>query len=150
MRILVQRVENAKVTVKGIVLGQIQYGLLLLIGVSQNDANCDIEKICNKLLNLRIFSDEQGKMNLNIQQVQGEIMAISQFTLHASTKKGNRPGFTKAAKPEIAKPIYEALCETLATSLGKKVERGEFGADMKVRFTNDGPVTIWIDTEDWE
>jgi D-tyrosyl-tRNA(Tyr) deacylase len=148
MKIIIQRVSSAKVEIKNIIEGQIKQGYLILLGISQTDSQEDIEWLVNKITNLRIFSDDTGKMNLSIKDIEGEVLLISQFTLFASTKKGNRPSFIKSAKPEVAIPLYEQFIKTLSLKLGKDIETGEFGADMQVSLTNDGPVTITIDTED--
>lgn len=146
MRILLQRVSEASVKIEGKINGQIGHGLLLLVGICAEDNQDDIDWLIQKIVNMRIFSDENGKMNLSIQDIQGEILLISQFTLHASTKKGNRPSFTEAARPEIAIPLYENFITQLKLS-NLKLETGVFGADMKVSLVNDGPVTIWLDSK---
>ncbi|WP_027108484.1 D-aminoacyl-tRNA deacylase [Lacticigenium naphthae] len=146
MRVLIQRVSQAKVIVSNEEKGSIQRGFLLLVGVEPDDSKEDVEYLVRKTANLRIFEDENEKMNLSLKDVNGEILSISQFTLHANTKKGNRPSFTGAAKPTFAKELYEAFNESLENE-GFKVESGEFGADMKVSLTNDGPVTILIDSK---
>ena len=150
MRIVVQRVTDAKVTVAEEIKGSINNGLLLFVGIVEDDTDEDIEWICNKLSGLRIFSDESGKMNHSINDVNGSFLVISQFTLHAKTKKGNRPSFTRAAKPDIAVPMYEKFKKSLQAITGCNVESGTFGADMQVSLTNDGPVTIIIDTKNKE
>jgi D-tyrosyl-tRNA(Tyr) deacylase len=147
MRVVVQRVSSASVTVAGDVRASIQAGLLVLLGIEDADAADDIEWLSGKLIRLRIFSDEQGLMNRSVQEIGGDLLVVSQFTLHASTKKGNRPSYTRAARPEIAIPLYESFLKRLAEELGKSVHAGEFGADMKVALVNDGPVTIVIDTK---
>ncbi|OYU94513.1 MAG: D-tyrosyl-tRNA(Tyr) deacylase [Bacteroidetes bacterium B1(2017)] len=147
MRVLIQRVSQASVSISGEVVGSIQKGLLVLVGIEDLDAKEDIDWLSNKLVNLRIFSDENGLMNLSLKDIDGQLLVISQFTLHADTKKGNRPSYIKAARPEKAIPLYEAFKEQLATDLGKPIESGRFGADMQVSLINDGPVTIWIDTK---
>ena len=149
MRVLVQRVSEAKVSINQEVHGSIQQGLVLLIGIENEDAEEDANWLIGKLTKLRIFNDEAGKMNLSIQDIGGEFLAISQFTLHASTKKGNRPSFIEAAKPEVAIPLYEYFLNELRTSQ-LKVETGVFGADMQVQLINDGPVTIWMDSKNKE
>lgn len=149
MRVLIQRVSEASVTIDKIVHGSISQGLVLLIGIASDDTEEDADWLIGKITKLRIFNDEDGKMNYSIQDIQGEFLAISQFTLHASTKKGNRPGFTEAARPEIAIPLYEYFLKELKTSQ-LKVEAGVFGADMKVELINDGPTTIWIDSKNKE
>lgn len=147
MKVVVQRVSEATVKINDTIVGKIQQGLLLLVGFESEDNDGDLEWMCNKLLQMRIFSDEAGKMNLSVLDIEGEILLISQFTLHASTKKGNRPSFIKAAKPEQAIPLYEKFKKMLGIGVGKPVECGEFGADMQVSLTNDGPVTIVIDSK---
>ncbi|MGB2225873.1 MAG: D-aminoacyl-tRNA deacylase [Polaribacter sp.] len=147
MRIVIQRVSEASVTIDQQVAGEIQTGLLVLLGIEDADGQEDIDWLVKKLVNLRIFPDENGVMNTSVKDVDGDVLLISQFTLHASTKKGNRPSYIKAARPEIAIPMYEAFIKSLETSLGKPIQTGEFGADMKVRLLNDGPVTIGIDSK---
>lgn len=147
MRILIQRVSKASVTINGSIKSAINQGLLILVGIENSDSKDDIEWLCNKAVNLRIFDDKEGVMNLSIKDINGEILVVSQFTLHASTKKGNRPSYIYAAKAEIAVPLYEEFCAVLGNKLGKSVQTGEFGADMKVELINDGPVTIWIDSK---
>ncbi|MDD2983599.1 MAG: D-aminoacyl-tRNA deacylase [Crocinitomicaceae bacterium] len=149
MRVLIQRVSEASVTIDKIVHGSIQQGMVLLIGIATDDTEEDVTWLIAKITKLRIFNDSEGKMNLSMQDIQGEFLAISQFTLHASTKKGNRPGFTEAARPEIAVPLYEYFLKELKKSQ-LKVEAGVFGADMKVQLINDGPTTIWIDSKNKE
>ena len=146
MRVLLQRVSEASVKIEGKINGQIDQGLLLLLGICAEDAQGDIDWLIQKIVNMRIFSDENGKMNLSIQDIQGEFLVISQFTLHASTKKGNRPSFIEAARPEIAIPLYENFITQLKLT-NLKVETGIFGADMKVSLVNDGPVTMWLDSK---
>ena len=150
MRIVIQRVSEARVTINQKVAGEIQTGLLVLLGIEDADAQEDIEWLVKKIVNLRVFPDENGVMNTSVKDVNGDVLLISQFTLHASTKKGNRPSYIKAAKPEIAIPMYEAFITSLEGSLGKPIQTGEFGADMKVRLLNDGPVTICIDSKNRE
>ena len=150
MRAVVQRVSKASVTVEGGIISKIGLGLLILLGVENEDANADIEWLSRKIVNLRIFNDEEGVMNKSLIEVNGDAIVVSQFTLHASTKKGNRPSYLKAAKPEIAIPAYKDFVERLEIDLGKKVGTGVFGADMKVELLNDGPVTITIDTKNKE
>ncbi|MEM1220607.1 MAG: D-aminoacyl-tRNA deacylase [Bacteroidota bacterium] len=147
MRALVQRVTEASVTVRGEITGSIQQGLLILLGVGNDDEEVDLEWLAQKIANLRIFNDEEGKMNRSVVDVDGNFLVVSQFTLHASTKKGTRPSYIKAARPELAEPMYERFCKQLAMISGRTVERGQFGAHMEVRLLNDGPVTIWIDTK---
>jgi D-tyrosyl-tRNA(Tyr) deacylase len=150
MRVLIQRVKEASVTIDGAVKSQIGEGLLILLGIENEDGPADIDWLCRKVSQLRIFGDEEGKMNRSVQDVAGEMIVVSQFTLHASTKKGNRPSYIKAARPEIAIPLYEQFVEQLAAVSGRPVYTGEFGADMKVQLLNDGPVTIWIDSKQRE
>ncbi|PHX74122.1 MAG: D-tyrosyl-tRNA(Tyr) deacylase [Chitinophagaceae bacterium] len=150
MRAVIQRVTVASVKVDGIIVGEIQTGLLILLGIEDADTVEDIEWLCAKVVNLRIFNDEQNVMNSSVLDNAGDILLISQFTLHASIKKGNRPSYLKAAKPEIAYPIYELMMSRLEHALGKPVACGKFGADMKVALLNDGPVTIIIDTKNKE
>lgn len=150
MRILIQRVEKASVTINERIKSSISKGLLILIGIENDDNEEDIEWLANKTVNLRIFDDENGVMNKSILDVDAEILIVSQFTLHASTKKGNRPSYIKAAKPDISIPLYEEFCRIVSMKLGKSVQTGEFGADMKVKLVNDGPVTIWIDSKNKE
>lgn len=150
MRTVIQRVSHASVTINGMVKSAIEKGLLVLIGIEDTDTRDDIQWLCKKIIGLRIFDDEQGVMNKNIVDAGGEILVISQFTLFASTKKGNRPSYIRAAKPDISIPLYEEFCTELSIALGKPVGTGEFGADMKVELLNDGPVTICIDTKNKE
>lgn len=150
MRVILQRVRHAEVEVEGEICGKISQGLLILLGVESEDLEEDIDWLIRKILNMRIFSDEEGKMNLSIQDIEGQILVVSQFTLHASTKKGNRPSFIKAAKPDFAVPMYERFITNIQTESGLKVESGVFGADMKVSLLNDGPVTIWLDSKQRE
>lgn len=150
MRVVIQRVSNASVTIDGLCKSAIKRGLLILIGIEEIDGQEDIDWLCKKIVNLRIFDDEKGVMNRSILDINGEILTISQFTLHASTKKGNRPSYIKAAKPDISIPLYEQFCQDLSSALGKEIGTGEFGADMKVELLNDGPVTICIDTKNKE
>ena len=150
MRTVIQRVTEANVKVEGKICGKIGHGLLILVGIEESDSNDDIEWLCKKIVNLRIFDDENGIMNKSIIDIDGNILAISQFTLMAQTKKGNRPSYIRAAKPEISKPLYNEFCKKLSLELGKTVERGIFGADMKVSLLNDGPVTILMDTKNKE
>ncbi|MDX1768280.1 MAG: D-aminoacyl-tRNA deacylase [Arenibacter troitsensis] len=150
MRATIQRVTTASVTVDGKVISKISNGLLIFLGIEDADTADDIKWLSNKIVNLRIFNDEEGVMNLSLLQEDGEALVISQFTLHASTKKGNRPSYIKAAKPETAIPLYESFVAQLEKDLGKKVGTGIFGADMKVALLNDGPVTLQIDTKNRE
>ena len=147
MRIVLQRVAHASVKVDDKVTGEIQNGFLILLGIESADTEEDIIWLINKCINMRVFSDDDGKMNLSIQQINGSFLVVSQFTLHASTKKGNRPSFIKAARPDHAIPMYEKFCEYLHEKSGLSVERGIFGADMKVELLNDGPITIIIDSK---
>ncbi len=150
MRAVIQRVTRASVTIEGKIHGQIGNGLLVLVGIEDADSPDDIEWLSGKIVNTRIFNDENGVMNISLKDVNGDILLISQFTLHASTKKGNRPSYSKASKPEIAIPLYEKIIQQLSNDLGKEIETGIFGADMKVELLNDGPVTIVIDTKNKE
>ena len=150
MRVVVQRVSEASVKIEGKVKSSIGEGLLVLAGFGPTDTREDLEWISKKILQLRIFNDSKGIMNLSIKDVDGELLVISQFTLHASTKKGNRPSYIKAAKPDIAIPLYDSFVKHLEKESGKLVGTGEFGADMKVTLTNDGPVTILIDSKNKE
>lgn len=147
MKAVIQRVSEASVKIEGSIKGQINWGLLVLLGIEEADTAEDIEWLCGKICRLRIFGDENGVMNLSVQEINGEVLLISQFTLHASTKKGNRPSYIKAARPEVAIPFYEAFIKQLEKELGKSIQTGEFGADMKVGLVNDGPVTIIIDSK---
>jgi len=144
---VIQRVSQASVTIDSIVKGQIGTGFLILLGITHTDVQEDIEWLSKKIVGLRVFGDEEGKMNLDLSAVNGNILLISQFTLHASTKKGNRPSFIEAARPEVAIPLYEKMIAQLTQDLGKVIETGEFGADMKVALLNDGPATIIIDSK---
>ena len=147
MRLLVQRVSEASVKIEGNIKGEINHGLLLFVGIGEEDSKEDIDWLIKKVTGLRIFSDEAGKMNLSVTDINGEYLVISQFTLHASTKKGNRPSYIKAARPEQAIPLYELFIKQLKSVQSQKVASGIFGADMKVSLINDGPVTIWIDSK---
>jgi len=147
LKTVIQRVSSASVTIDGKIVADIQKGLLVLLGIEDADAQEDIDWLCQKIANLRIFGDENEVMNLSVAAIDGDIIVVSQFTLHASTKKGNRPSYIKAAKPEIAIPLYEQFVAQLEIELGKKVKTGLFGADMKVALVNDGPVTILIDSK---
>ncbi len=144
---VIQRVATASVTIGGSIKSSIAKGLLVLVGIEDADNKDDIQWLASKIVNLRIFNDDQDVMNLSVKDVDGEILLVSQFTLHASTKKGNRPSYIKASKPEVAIPMYEKFITELEEDLGKIVQTGEFGADMKVQLLNDGPVTIIIDTK---
>jgi D-tyrosyl-tRNA(Tyr) deacylase len=148
MIVVIQRVAEASVTIDGKVKSLIGTGLLVLVGIEEADSRDDIDWLAKKIVNLRIFSDENEVMNKSLLDIGGEILLISQFTLHASTKKGNRPSYIKAAKPETAIPLYEMMIESIENKLGKVISTGEFGADMKVALVNDGPVTILIDSKD--
>ena len=150
MRAVIQRVSEAAVTIDGQLKSEIKSGLLILLGIEENDTDYDIDWLANKIIQLRIFSDADGKMNLSVQDINGDILVISQFTLFASTKKGNRPSFLRAAKPEIAIPLYEQFLSVMKTNFGKEIYSGEFGTDMKVELINDGPVTITIDSKNPE
>lgn len=150
MRLLIQRVKRASVTIDGREHSHIGKGLLVLVGIENSDTQEDIDWLTGKLLRLRIFDDENGVMNLDVQQTEGDIMVVSQFTLFASTKKGNRPSYIRSAPEAISRPMYEKFVATIEQTLGKKVATGEFGADMQVELVNDGPVTIWIDSHNKE
>jgi D-tyrosyl-tRNA(Tyr) deacylase len=150
MRVIIQRVLNASVVIDGSAFSSIDAGFLVLAGIEEDDTREDVEWISAKIINMRLFSDTDGKMNLDLQQVNGDIMVVSQFTLHASTKKGNRPSFIKAARPEKAVPLYTSFCSELEKLLGKPVRTGQFGADMKISLINDGPVTIFMDSKSRE
>ena len=147
MRAVIQRVSEAKVSIAGIVKGSIQNGLAVLLAVEESDTAEDIEWLSGKIVRLRVFDDEDGVMNRSVQEAQGGILLVSQFTLFASTKKGNRPSYSRSARPEIAVPLYQQFIARLAQDLGKPIETGEFGAQMLVSLTNDGPVTIIIDSK---
>lgn len=144
---VIQRVTQASVTIDNEIKGQIGLGFMVLLGITHTDTQEDIEWLSKKIVGLRVFGDEEGKMNLDLKSVDGNILLISQFTLHASTKKGNRPSFIEAARPEIAIPLYEKMIAQLEFDLGKTIQTGTFGADMKVSLLNDGPVTIIIDSK---
>jgi len=150
MKAVIQRVLKASVTIDGKKVAKIESGLLILLGIVNEDTQEDIKWLSNKIVNLRIFSDENNVMNESLLQTQGDAIIVSQFTLHASTKKGNRPSYIHAAKPDIAIPLYEAFVKQVELDLGKSIQTGEFGADMKVELLNDGPVTIWIDSKNKE
>lgn len=147
LKTVIQRVSSASVTIDAKVVADIQKGLLVLVGIEDADSQEDMDWLCQKISNLRIFGDENQVMNLSVKDIDGEIIVVSQFTLQAATKKGNRPSYIKAAKPEFAIPMYETFVQQLATEVGKKVQTGVFGADMKVALVNDGPVTILIDSK---
>ena len=144
---VIQRVSEASVTIDNHVKGSIGAGFMILLGITHTDTQEDVEWLSKKIVGMRIFSDEEGKMNLDLKAIEGDILLISQFTLYASTKKGNRPSFIEAAKPDIAIPLYESMIAQLEKELGKSIQTGEFGADMKVALINDGPVTIVIDSK---
>jgi len=144
---VIQRVSRASVSIGGQVRGEVGAGFLVLLGVTHTDTIDDVQWLSRKIVGMRVFNDDDGKMNLDLAAVGGNILLVSQFTLHASTKKGNRPGFTEAARPEVAIPLYEAMIAQLTTDLGQPIQTGEFGADMQVSLLNDGPVTIIIDTK---
>ena len=150
MRVVIQRVSQASVTIDGRVAGAIGQGLCILLGIEEADGPEDIEWLCRKISNLRIFSDEEGKMNHSLLDVGGEVLVVSQFTLHASTKKGNRPSYIRAARPDTAIPLYEAFIKAMQQAIGKPVQTGEFGAMMDVALVNAGPVTISMDTKNKE
>jgi len=150
LRAVIQRVSQASAEVEGRLIAEIASGLLILLGIESEDTQEDLEWLAGKIAKLRIFSDADDLMNLSVRDIEGDVIVVSQFTLHAATKKGNRPSFIKAAKPEIAIPMYEKFVFQLEKELGRKVQTGEFGADMKVRLLNDGPVTIFIDSKNRE
>ena len=150
MKAVIQRVSESSVTISKEIVAQIQQGLLVLVGIEDADNQDDISWLTSKIANLRIFGDENEVMNLSLKDIDGEMIVVSQFTLHAATKKGNRPSYIKASKPEIAIPLYESFVKQMEIELGKKVQTGQFGADMKVSLVNDGPVTIIIDTKNKE
>jgi D-aminoacyl-tRNA deacylase len=148
MKVLVQRVLNASVTIDATVTGEINHGLLLLVGITHTDTEVIEDRMADKVVKLRIFSDEEGKMNKSVIDVSGDILAVSQFTLYADAKGGNRPSYTNAARPEQASPAFDRFVAKLSQRIGKQVPTGIFGADMKVALVNDGPVTIWLDSEE--
>ena len=150
MKAVIQRVSQSSVTINNEIVAQIQQGLLVLVGIEDADNQEDINWLTSKIANLRIFADENEVMNMSLKDIDGEMIVVSQFTLHALTKKGNRPSYIKASKPEIAIPLYESFVQQMEIELGKKVQTGQFGADMKVGLVNDGPVTIIIDTKNKE
>ncbi len=150
MRVVIQRTRHASVSIGGQTKSAIGQGMLILVGIEESDGQEDIDWLCHKIVNLRIFDDENGVMNRSVLDCGGDILVVSQFTLHASTKKGNRPSYIRAARPEISIPLYEQFCRDLGTALGKPVGTGEFGADMQVELLNDGPVTICMDTKNKE
>lgn len=147
MRLVIQRVTHASVTIEGVLKSKIEGGLLILVGIEDADTDADVNWLAQKVVNLRIFDDENGVMNRSVVDVDGEILIVSQFTLHAMTAKGNRPSYIRASKPDFAIPMYEKFCAKVSELLGKQVGTGEFGADMKVELLNDGPVTILIDSQ---
>jgi len=147
LKAILQRVSSASVTISGKIVAQIYNGLLVLVGIEDEDSQEDIHWLSQKIVNLRIFGDENNVMNLSVKDIQGDIIIVSQFTLHANTKKGNRPSYIKASRPEIAIPLYENFVKQMELELGKKIQTGKFGADMKVALVNDGPVTIIIDSK---
>ncbi len=147
MRLVIQRVTHASVTIEGVLKSKIGSGLLILVGIEDADTDADINWLAQKVVNLRIFDDENGVMNKSVTDINGEILIVSQFTLHAMTAKGNRPSYIRASKPDFAIPMYEKFCAKVSELLGKEVSTGQFGADMKVELLNDGPVTILIDSQ---
>lgn len=150
MRVLIQRVSEASVKIGGQVFSEIGPGLLVLVGIGEDDGDEDVEWLAGKVCRLRVFDDADGVMNLDVAETGGEIIAVSQFTLHASTRKGNRPSYIRAAAPAVSEPLYEKFTARLSELLGREVKTGVFGADMKISLTNDGPVTIWIDSKNRE
>ena len=150
MRIIIQRVRNASVTIEGVEHSAINQGMMILVGIEEADGDEDIAFLTKKVANMRIFDDADGVMNLSVMDIGGEVLVVSQFTLHASTKKGNRPSYIRAAKPDISIPLYEKFCTELSATLGKPVKTGVFGADMQCALINDGPVTIFMDTKNKE
>jgi D-tyrosyl-tRNA(Tyr) deacylase len=150
MKTVIQRVSQSSVTINNEIVAQIQNGLLVLVGIEDADQQEDIVWLASKIANLRIFADENDIMNLSVKEINGDVIVVSQFTLHASTKKGNRPSYIKASKPDIAVPLYESFVKQMELELGKKVQTGRFGADMKLSLVNDGPVTIIMDTKNKE
>lgn len=150
MRIVIQRVNEATVKIGNRIAGTIAKGMLVLAGIEHDDTLEDVEWLCSKLVQLRIFDDEKGVMNRSVMEIDGELLVVSQFTLHASTRKGNRPSYIRAARPDVAIPLYEEFCSNLEQKTGKKIATGEFGADMQVSLVNDGPVTILMDSKNRE
>lgn len=146
MRALLQRVSTASVTIDRTIVSEIGEGFLVLLGIGAGDDGTDIAWLCGKIARMRVFPDEEGKMNRSLLDTRGEALVVSQFTLHAATKKGNRPSFLAAAPPELAEPLYETFCASLSDEIGKPVARGIFGADMQISLINDGPVTLWLDS----
>ena len=147
MRVVIQRTTEASVTIEGQIVAQIGLGLVVLVGIEGEDSRDDVDWLVGKIVQMRIFSDAEGKMNLSVRDVTGDVVVVSQFTLHAATKKGNRPSFIRAARPEVAIPLYEQFLARLETEMGRPVQRGVFAADMKVSLVNDGPVTILMDSK---
>ena len=147
MRVVIQRTTEASVTIEGQIVAQIGLGLVVLVGIEGEDSRDDVDWLVGKIVQMRIFSDAEGKMNLSVRDVTGDVVVVSQFTLHAATKKGNRPSFIRAARPEVAIPLYEQFLTRLETEMGRPVQRGVFAADMKVSLVNDGPVTILMDSK---
>ena len=145
---VIQRVSHAQVSIENSIVAQIGHGFMVLLGITHDDTEVDIDYLVKKIIGLRVFSDSEGKMNLDLKQTNGEVLLISQFTLHASTKKGNRPSFIEAAKPDIAIPLYQKMINEMSAALGQDIKTGEFGADMQVLLENDGPVTIIIDSKE--
>ena len=150
MKVVIQRVTKASVTIEGVKVADISNGLLVFLGIVADDTQEDIKWLSSKIVNLRVFNDENGVMNKSLLEVDGDVIVVSQFTLHAATKKGNRPSYIKAAKPDVAIPLYEAFVKQVETDLGKSIQTGKFGADMKVELLNDGPVTIIMDSKNKE
>lgn len=150
MRVLIQRVKKASVSIDGHTKSMIDKGLLVFVGICDEDCDEDIQWLTKKIINIRLFDDENGVMNKSVTEIDGELLAVSQFTLMASTKKGNRPSYIKAARPEISVPLYEKFCKELEANINKPIKTGVFGADMKVELINDGPVTIYIDSKNRE
>ena len=150
MRIIIQRVRNASVTIEGVEHSAINQGMMILVGIEEADGDEDIAFLTKKIANMRIFDDADGVMNLSVMDIGGEVLVVSQFTLHASTKKGNRPSYIRAAKPDISIPLYEKFCSELSATLGKPVKTGVFGADMQCALINNGPVTIFMDSKNKE
>lgn len=148
MKLVIQRVQEAAVHIEGQLFSSIGKGLMILVGITESDGDREIEYLCKKIATLRIFNDEEGVMNKSVMEVRGEVLMVSQFTLMANTKKGNRPSYIRAAKSAISEPLYDRLCTFLEQTLGQSIARGKFGADMQVSLVNDGPVTIIIDTEE--
>lgn len=150
MRVVLQRISQASVTVNGQIISEIEKGFLILLGIEEADGPEDVTWLIGKISKMRVFEDQEGKMNVSLIDLNGNALVVSQFTLHASTKKGNRPSFIKAARPELAEPLYQKFCSTLSRAIGRTVAQGKFGADMKVALINDGPVTITMDSKNRE